>query len=251
MKQGMLKPLLVGLVFALSWCPLGAQAQERIAENTITVQGTGAVTARPDSFQVTVGVESRGNTVEAARNQNAQRMTAVINRIKALGIPNLVLQTTGFSVYPIREPQPKDRNGGRMPDRIVGYEVRNQLNIKAEGADTDQLATAASRVVDTALAAGANIGGDIQFYLSRNSRAPMEALKLAVAQARQNAEAVAQAAGVRLTGVYTIEAYAQPIAMRSSMPMLAKGADMAETTPFEPGESDVTANVTVRYDFQD
>lgn len=239
------------LALVLTFFPLSVHAQERIPENTIAVQGTGSVTARPDAMQVRVGVETQAATVEAARDENARRMAAVTDRLKGLGIPNLVLQTTGFSVTPIRESKPRMTPPDELerPERIIGYRVRNELNVKVEGAAPERLSTDASRILDTALAAGANDVSGISFYLSRNNKAQEEALRLAIRQARQQAEVVAQASGVRLTGVYAIEAFAPPIAMRQALPAAAEMA--GAPTPIETGEFEVTSSVTMRFDFQD
>lgn len=230
-----------------------AFAEERIPENTITVQGIGAVTVQPDSVRVQLGVEEEARTVEAARNQNANKMARITQRLRALGIPNLKLQTAGFSVYPIREPAPPvtplER---RRAERIVGYRVSNILTVRIEGGDPGTLAVDAGRVIDTALGAGANSASGIDFYLSQEQRAQQEALQLAVRQARQNAEAVAQAASVTLSGIFNIEAYSQPIAMRQFAVMEARADEAARApTPVEPGELDVTANVTVRFDIRE
>ncbi len=229
-----------------------AMAQDRLPDNIITVQGTGAVTAQPDSMTLNIGVETEGKTVEAARNSNAEKMNAIIRQLKALGIPGLQLKTAGFNVQPIRESEPSPVTSRRTVEKIVGYRAYNNLEAKIEGADADRLSGYASRILDTAMAAGANNTSGPNFYMGRENPAQQEALRLAVAQARKHAEAVASAAGVTLTGVYSIEAYAQPIAMRSYAMAAPDVAEMRKAgTPIESGTMDVTANVTVRFDFND
>lgn len=227
-----------------------ALAQEHIPANTITVQGTGVVHAQPDSVQLNLGVETQAKTMEAARNDNARKMTMIIEKLKALGIPNLKIQTGSFSAYPVQEPDPKSP---QSPYKIVGYRVNNNINIKVEEADSTQLGTYSSKVLDTALAAGATNAGGPSFYVSQGTQSQQTALKLAVQQAKTNAESIAQAAGVRLSGIYNIEAYAQPIPMSAPMANMRGGVMMEakQYTPIESGEYDITANVTIRFEFQD
>ncbi len=256
MQAGIGKSLLaLGILGSVITMPLTAMAQERFPENTILSQGVGVVTAQPDTMQLNLGVETEGKTSEAARNANAQKMNAILARLRGLGIPGLVLKTAHFNVYPIREserPDPRGHYSGR-PDQIIGYRAHNQIMARVEGEDNSALASYASRLIDSAVGAGAtNVDGP-NFFLSKNNKAQQEALKLAVRQARENAEAVAQAAGVRIVGVYSIDSYAQHMPLRGGVMMMnkAEAAEAAAPTPIEPGDFEVTSNVTVRYDIQD
>ena len=65
----------------------------------------------------------------------------------------------------------------------------------------DELGTAAAKIVDTAIDAGANTLGDVTFFKQDLSAAYQEALAKGAAVARANAEALAQGLGVKLTGV--------------------------------------------------
>lgn len=242
----------LAMVMALMFSGGVAQGQERIPENTLMVQGQGAVKARPDSFDLSISVITEAKTAEAARQANAQKMSAIIQRLKALNIPKLTLQTTGFRVYPIREPiNPEERARRNLPGQIVGYGASNTLRVTLEEGSPDTLAEHASRVMDTATAAGASQVSGIRFYLSQNAPSHQEALTLAVAQARQMAQAIAQAAGVTLTGIFNIETYSQATPMRQSMALGSAAKAEQMDTPVEAGELDVTASVTIRFDFRD
>lgn len=241
------------LVFCLSGLPAPGMAQERIPEHTLMVQGMGTVSAQPDSVHLTVGVETQASTVEAARNQNSQKATAILQRLKGLGIPGLVLQTAFFTVNPVRETEMMSMPPGpRKPFKIVGYMAQHQIQAKIEGGNPEKIGDYASKIIDTALGAGANNVNGPTFYLSQGNTAQQEALKLAIQQARQHATAIAEAAGVRLSGIYNIEAVSMPMPMRYGM---AEAAAMSRDaspapTPIESGRFDVTANVMVRFQFQ-
>ncbi len=242
-----LAALSIGLIALL---PLPAMADDELPAQIIQVQGNGSITTQPDAFSVQVSVQTEGKTVEAARNSNSQKMNAVIQRLKALNIPNLNLKTAGFYVSPIRESERMPSPRSTKTDNIIAYRVVNQLAVKLENASPEALSTYASQVLDTALAAGANEAGGINFYLSKNNTAQQEALELAIKQARQIADTAAKAAGVRVTGIYNMETQASYMPLQRSY----VGAAMAEAksyapTPVETGDLEVSASVTVRYIF--
>ncbi len=246
MALPLLKKMLLGLTLgSISLWPAVGFTQERLPEKTLMVQGAGTVTVQPDTFTVQLGVETQGKTVATARSENAKQMNQVMAALKQLHIPHLVLQTTGFNVSPQYETEPSNR------PRIVGYMVSNTLSAKVEGLASEQLGEAVTRVIDTALSQGANSMNGVSFSVSKDEAAQAQALQLAVEQARHSAEAIAKAAGVVINGIYTIDAYAPPLANRMAvMPMMAE-AKLEQSTPIEAGEFDVTANVTIRFNFQD
>ncbi len=216
--------------------------------NTILTQGVGEVKVRPDSLSVSVSVESQADTLEQARRDNNQKMDLVQKAIRALEIPNLKMETRGYSVYPVHG----EIQRNRLP-RVVGYRVSNNLYVTVTKAQPDALGEYASQIVDISLNHGANQVGGLNFYLDDMTQARAQALKEAVADARQNAQALAQAAGVTITGVYSIEgtpAYGN--GPRPYAVMSMRAADMAESVPpvpIETGETTITSRVTVRYQF--
>jgi hypothetical protein len=110
-----------------------------------------------------------------------------------------------------------------------------------------------SRIVDTALNAGANNVGGLNFFLTEVAGPRAQALDLAVKDARHNADAMAKAADITLTGIYSMEGSPQFNNYPRPMPMFAmKAAASAESmaqTPVETGETTITSDVTIRYKF--
>src|SRR6187401_2693995 len=62
----------------------------------LTVNET--VEAEPDLVTVSAGVTTQSPTAVEAMRANAQAMTAVIERIKTLGVPERDIQTAGISL---------------------------------------------------------------------------------------------------------------------------------------------------------
>lgn len=235
----------LGVVTVLSLSAPVAFAHDKPFDTTINVQGTGQVVGKPDSFNISVSVENSGKTMALTREENARRMSQVIAKIKGLNIPDLKLQTSYVSVYPLQKSQ-----------KLTPYafQANNSLTAKIEGVtDTDALSRFASLIMDSALGAGASSVNGPNFYLGQNNIYHKDALKLAVTQARQTADVIAAAAGVKIAGVYSIETYSSGPALRA-MPMAAKASmEMAAdsiATPIEVGDYDVSATVTIKYLFQ-
>jgi hypothetical protein len=237
-----------GISLGVTLAPVPVMAQD-IPPQTITTQGHGEVRVKPDSLSVQVTVESKAPTLAAARDENNRKMQSVIAALKGLNIQRMKLETQNFQVYPIHGEYQKDK----LP-KVIGYQATNSLNVSVTGAAPESLGDAGTRIVDTALNAGANNVGGLNFYLHDMSTARTQALQLAVQDARKNAEAMAKAADTTLNGLYSLEGSPQfggfpprPMAMYS---MKAGGADaeMART-PVETGETTVTSDVTARFKF--
>src|SRR5688572_30739807 len=66
----------------------------------IVTNGEGEAQVTPDRARVHIAVETRGSTAGAAASENARIQRAVIDRLRAMGIPADRLTTMGYSVQP-------------------------------------------------------------------------------------------------------------------------------------------------------
>lgn len=194
----------------------------------ISVTGTGRVDAVPNEAEFSFGVTTKGQTAREALTANSAQMGAVIEALKAAGIAASDIKTQDVSVGTAY-----DGTG-----KAGGYSARNSVAVRIRDLDR------ASTVLDAASRAGAN-----EIYgpsLSRSDREGFEseALKDAVANARQRAEALAEAAGVTL-GEVTAITEAQP----SGGPIWAAAERSASDAkaPIEPGTEEITAVVTMTF----
>lgn len=237
----------LGLALGMAVLPMQALAQQDFPPpGIVTTQGHGEVKVRPDSLSVNVTVETKDTTLPAARAENNHRMQAIIASLKGLNLPGLKLETQGVNVYPIQGETPKNKLA-----KVVGYQVTNSLNVSVIGAATDSLGENGSRIVDTALNAGATNVSGLNFFLNDMSAPRAKALELAVKDAKGNAQAMAKAADIALTGVYNMEGAPQFGGYPRPMYSMAKmaGSVEASPTPVETGEATITSDVTVRFKF--
>jgi uncharacterized protein YggE len=194
--------------------------------------GQAVVKRTPDRAWVTIGAESRARTPQEAQKQNAAAMTAVLDRIKGLGIPAEAIQTAGYDLQP-----EFDYVSGKQTLR--GYVARNSLEVRV-----DTLSRVGD-IIDAAVASGATTVRGVRFDLKDRSAAEREAIKLAVTDARERAAAIAAGAGLTFDRIVRIEEQrAQVIEPR---PMMTMRAEMAQdaVTPVAPGELEIRASVTL------
>jgi uncharacterized protein YggE len=203
------------------------------AIHTITVAGTGTITVVPDIAHVGVGVTITKPTVKAAREAAAKSMTAIIAAVRALGVDEKDIKTTGLNLYP-------QYNNG-TPPKVVGYTISEQVQVTVRDLDKT------GDVVDAAMAKGATDTSGIWFDVADPAKAMNEARSSAVEAARASAQAMAAAAGVNLGSVVSISesqaSFPYPYAERA-----AGAADVGTPTPVKPGTQDVQAMVTVVFE---
>src|SRR4030095_8380800 len=96
------------------------------APSGISVRAIGRAAVKPDTVFVNVGVEARDPTLAAATADVGRRMTAVLARVKGLGVAEADIATAGYSVDPI----PAQRRSEEEPIRIVGYRVANVVRVR-------------------------------------------------------------------------------------------------------------------------
>ena len=229
---------------ALLAAPLAAQQQPTTPPvPQIVTNGEGEAQVTPNRARVHIAVETRGPNAGAAAAENARVQRAVIDRLRALGIPAERLTTIGYSVQP--EYSQRDRQGAPIEQpRVIGYVARNTVR-----ADVHNIAQVGP-VIDASLAAGANRLGGLDMYSSREDDVRREALANAVRAARTDAEAMATAAGGRLGPLLELTSggfFRPPPPYAAGM---ARGMEVQQAdTPIAVGEQTLRANVMARWQF--
>ena len=204
----------------------------------IVTTGEGEARLTPDRATLYVGVQTRAATAASAASENARRQRAILDTLRALGLGPDQISTINYSVSPEMQ---YDRPGGAP--RVTAYTVSN--TVRAEIRRLDDVA----RIIDAALAKGANQVSGLEVYSSNADDARRSAIAAAVGKARADAEAIARAAGGSIGALIELGTSVPPIrpyevAMRS-----AAVAQVAAPTPIEPGQQIVHATVTGRWVF--
>jgi uncharacterized protein YggE len=230
-------PVLAGIAASLLLLGAAAHAQQTNLR-TVAVNGQGEVRAEPDRATVTLGVESRKPKLEDARAEVAKTVDAVLKLTRDLKIDQKLVRSTRINV------QPEYNWGSSQPSErtLIGYYVARQVEVELH--DLEKLGQLLERSTDL----GVNQMGDPRLDSSKRQDLVREALAKAVADARQNAEVIAKAAGATLGRARTISANAEftppPMPMVRAMAMEAKQAG----APYQSGEMTFNATVNVQYD---
>lgn len=238
--------VLVALLMASLPAVAMAQTPEEVLEEeprrSIIVEGTGTVDLAPDTAEVTFGVVTQNESLEAAQDENSRRLQAVIDALTAAGIAEEDIATSEYVVYPINE---YDRDGNLVG--IQGYEVVSSVTA------TIRDLSIVGQVLDNAVGAGANEISSISFYVENTDEPAAEARRMAVENAREKADVLAEAAGVIVVGVYEIQEVSAPVPesarYEAASDMLMEEAESAPTeVPVSPGQTSITVRVRIVFE---
>jgi uncharacterized protein YggE len=240
-KMGKTAMVLTLVVLALVLIPgpaLGADTGF-CPEKIISASGSGEVMATPDISTVIFGVQTQNQDVKVAQQENAKITDGMISALAAAGIPREDIKTVGYTISPVYE-------NTNLPfgQRVQYYQVTSSVQVTIRDVNRT------GEIIDIAVANGANQVNSIVFSLSkeRESLLRSEALTLAVTNARNDADTVARATGVTITGVQSVSVGLVYVPVYYDN-RLAAGAAEAKTvpTPIEPGQLSVTAQVSISY----
>lgn len=237
-----LAPLVFFLLLALYsrfLGPLPISVTSTVTSKTdlFTTSGEGKVTAVPDIAQINLGITANSTTVKEAQNQANAVMNKIIKDLRGQGIEEKDIQTTSYYVNPNY-----DYNSGSP--RITGYEVR--INLETKVRDFEKI----NSVIDTATADGANLVGGLSFSVNDEKLKELqkEARVKAVAAAKEKAEELSRASGIRLGKIINVqEGFSSPYQPRYFGEMAMIGA-AKESTQVQPGEQEIQVNITLTYE---
>lgn len=216
----------------------GACCQQPVQPTTLNLNTTAEVKKAPDLATISAGVVTTARTARAAMEDNARRMTAAMAALRAAGVADRDVQTSGVNLSPQYEYLPNQR------PRITGYQATNTVTVRLRRLE------AVGPVLDALVAQGVNQINGPTFGLEDPDAALDAARTEAMAKAMRRAELYARAAGMRVRRVLTINESGgyEPPAPRPMM-MARMSAETADaSTPVAPGE--VTLNIQLSVSFE-
>lgn len=229
----MLSSILLPFVLAVGpQAPAGAVSPQ-VEGPVVVTTGEGMVKLAPDRVWVSIAAESRARSPREAQRTNADAMKAVIDRLKAIGLGDDAIRTSGYDLQP-----EFDYVNGKQSLR--DYLARNSIEVRVDDI------TRAGDVLDMAVGSGATSVSGVRFDLKDRAGPEREALRNAVADARRRADAAAAGAGMKVERVIRIEEHRsmtpEPRPMMARQTMIA---DAAAAPPIVPGEIEVRVSVTL------
>lgn len=212
-------------------------------ETTLNISAEARINRAPDIAIVTAGVTEERETAREAMAAQAEAMNGVFEALKAAGVAERDMQTSGLSLSPrydyIETADASGRKRGQQ--RLAGYVASNQVTVRVR--DLTRLGS----TLDSLVSSGSNTLSGVSFSIDDDKAIRAEARTKAMQDAIAKAELYASAAGLRVARIVTInEGYEhspQPQAMARMM-----SSDMAESTPVAGGEVGITASVNVMFE---
>jgi uncharacterized protein len=239
--QNTIRALALGPILALGFMTHMALAQNFDTRSIINVSATGDTSIAPDLADITLAVMRESATAREALTANNAAMAEVLAAMKAFGIADRDLQTSGFSINPIYV-YPRAEEPQTAP-KITGYQVSNSLSVRVR--DLTKL----GEVLDQAVTLGVNSGGNVTFGNDK----PEEAIKAARIEAMKEAVDMAtvlvEAGGAKLGKIVSINESSnapQPMMMMD----MARSAEAPspKSVPMAAGESSYSVNVNVSFE---
>jgi uncharacterized protein YggE len=230
-----LKLLLLASFVCVPGAGAGAQTVKP-GDSTLIVIGEAEQSSVPDTALLTVGVTKEAETASAALQSSSQFVRQLVSLANRMGIEGRDIQTFGLALQP-RYSRPRS---GSQDDKaiITGYMASNQLSIRVRKIDT------LGDVLDQFVRAGANEIRNLAFDVSDRRRLLDEARARAVEDAKRRANILANAAGLRLGEIISLEEEGGG-GQFSRTAASPRALEAASSVPIEAGEIGIRARVRV------
>lgn len=184
-----MKNILVGtMVLVLSgFVVQGAAAQIMMPaqDRQISVTGNAEIRVKPDEVILNLGIETNDLKLDVAKNENDARVKRVLALGKAAGIEDKHIQTEYLNI----EPRYRDYEDKRV---FLGYWVRRSVALTLR--DVTKFDDLLTKVVE----GGANYVHGIEFRTTDLRKYRDQAREKAIVAAREKAEALSGALGLKL-----------------------------------------------------
>ena len=199
--------------------------------------GQGNVSQAPDLVTISFGVTKSSSTVSDAQNQTNKAINSVLENLKNLGVSEKDLKTTNYSVNP--------NYSFEGVAKISGYTVVQNIELKIKDINNT------NKAIDAITGNGGNLIGQVQFGFDDKTKAKLEdkARKEAVGNAKEKAQSLAKAAGVRLGKIINVTESqdGSPRFIALDAPLRVGGAP-EEKTEIPIGESSIKINIVLTYE---
>ena len=238
-------------VVALAFTASPARAKDEPPPREITVSGDADVKAPPDQVILTLAVETDNKDLVAAEAENDARVKRVLEiATKEFRIEPRHVQTDQISI----EPRYRQEKSDATPV-LMGYWVRKRLVICVKDLAKFQ------ELLNALLRAGTNYVPGVEFQSTELRKYRDQARSMAMRAAKEKATAMAAEVGQKIGrplsisenggyyGYYGWQGNANAYAQNVSSSSPSESENSPEGS-FAPGQIEVRANVTVRFELE-
>ena len=211
-----------------------------LAEPKITVNGTGEVRVSADTAVISLGVSARDQDVLKAQQKVNEAIAAIRQALIGAGVKEESINTDFINIYAMY-----DYRGDQ--EELTAYNASSTLAIKVTDMES------VGKIIDVCFEAGANTLNGITFSASDTADAQNEALQLAVADAKARAQVLAEAAGLKITGIREINengvySYDNGIGNVYAKSFMAEETAAGGETVVQSAKLIVSANVSITFE---
>jgi hypothetical protein len=201
---------------------------------TISVNASSFIKIKPDTAVLSLGIETTGDTVKIASDENSKIASKIIGALKKAGILEDNIQTSNFNI---------SQNYDSLTQKNSGYRVTNSLMVRCA---IDKASATAQLTIDN----GANQFNGISYEIDKIKReeAQTKLINDSLKAAMLKAEKIVAGTGVKIGKAVTINpSYGySPYVYR--MNEMTKDSISASQVPIESGLTEVTASVDVTFE---
>lgn len=214
--------------------PYLRSSQTDTNSNDMTIYGNGSVKVRPDIATASLGVITENKNLKNAQEENAIIANKVLNTLKHMGIKDRDIKTENYSISP-----EYDYVEGKQVFRA--YRVVNSFMVIFR--DINMI----GKTIDAVVASGANTVNNITFTVEDTERLYNQALKIAVKNAQEKANALEESLNIIVNKI--------PVRIteeRQEIKPIGKQAFYAapiDSTPIKEGEIEISASVKVVFNY--
>lgn len=207
----------------------------------IRITGTGNIKVKPDMTRVTMTISDIDKQYEKALTVSAQNSESLRKIESELGFSASDLKTVSFDVK-VENTSYRDRNDN-WRERFVGYRVNHCLKIEFESDNT-----VLGKLLGAVAGCNAKPQINISFFVKDTEGAKNMLLGNAIRDAKQKASVLAEASGVVLKEIQSIDYSWGELRFESRPEMIGmepEGVLEDLRMDIEPDDIDATDNVTV------
>ncbi|TSC66147.1 MAG: hypothetical protein G01um101477_198 [Candidatus Doudnabacteria bacterium Gr01-1014_77] len=207
-------------------------------KHIINISAEGKVTVKPDQAIINAGVQTDGATAIDAQNANTNLANKMIAFVKGQGVEDKDVSTSGYNLYPKYDYSKGDGH-------ITGYSTNQTVTVKVN--DLEKV----GKILDGLTKNGANQINGVNYTFQDPDNFREQAREAALKNAREKAENLARAAGVRLGKLISFSENAGgvvPMPYYADKAYSGMGGGGSAVPSVEPGVQDITAQISVSYE---
>ncbi|MDO8620478.1 MAG: SIMPL domain-containing protein [bacterium] len=219
-------------------------------QSVISVSGKGEVVGIPDVATFSFGVTEESLIVSEVQNEAAKNINAIVAYLKANGVAEKDITTSGYNIYPRYETDTKVMTSGMYPyptgkQRLAAYVVTESITVKVR-----KLADAGKLLAGIGEQGATDISG-LSFDFDKRDELAKEARDKAITEARREADKLAKSLGVDLVRIisYNDNGNYYPMYAKTMMAeAYGRGGDATVAPAIPVGEDKIISNVTITYE---